>query len=123
MIDTTVFIDYFRKKNKSNSLFYDVSVHYRIATSAICYFEICAGAKEKDVEFLNTLFQKMNILSFSTAEAKKAAQLYQMLRRNNKLVEFRDLFIAATALFHDLTLVTLNQKHFTRIPGLKIYPV
>jgi tRNA(fMet)-specific endonuclease VapC len=31
-----------------------------------------------------------------------------------------DLLIAATALEHDLTLVTRNQRHFARIPGLQI---
>lgn len=32
-----------------------------------------------------------------------------------------DLLIAATALHHDLTLVTRNRKHFERIPGLDLY--
>jgi predicted nucleic acid-binding protein len=31
-----------------------------------------------------------------------------------------DVFIAATALEEDVTLVTGNVKHFERIPGLKI---
>jgi predicted nucleic acid-binding protein len=33
-----------------------------------------------------------------------------------------DLQIAATALLHDLELVTGNVKHFKRVPGLKISP-
>jgi predicted nucleic acid-binding protein len=31
-----------------------------------------------------------------------------------------DLFIAATCLHHDLTLLTTNRIHFQRIPGLRI---
>lgn len=31
-----------------------------------------------------------------------------------------DLFIAATALNYDLTLVTRNLKHFERVPNLKL---
>ncbi len=31
-----------------------------------------------------------------------------------------DLIIAATALTHNLTLVSNNQRHFSRIPGLKL---
>ena len=31
-----------------------------------------------------------------------------------------DLFIAATALAHDLTLCSQNRKHFERVPGLKL---
>ena len=32
-----------------------------------------------------------------------------------------DLLIGATAIEHDLTLVTRNLSHFERIEGLKIY--
>ncbi len=33
-----------------------------------------------------------------------------------------DVVIAATALAHDLTLVTRNRRHFDRIAGLAILP-
>jgi len=33
-----------------------------------------------------------------------------------------DILIAATALHHDLTLVTRNRRHFERIPNLALYP-
>ncbi len=38
------------------------------------------------------------------------------------LIPDADLFIAATALHHDLTLVTRNLKHFERVPGIRLYP-
>jgi tRNA(fMet)-specific endonuclease VapC len=34
-----------------------------------------------------------------------------------------DLQIAATALRHELELVTGNPRHFQRVPGLKVNPV
>jgi predicted nucleic acid-binding protein len=43
------------------------------------------------------------------------------LRANGQLIGDADLLIAATALEHDLTLVTQNLHHFNRIPGLKLY--
>jgi tRNA(fMet)-specific endonuclease VapC len=43
-----------------------------------------------------------------------------MLRNQNKIIETKDLFIAATALSHDLPLMTLNVKHFERIEAMKI---
>jgi tRNA(fMet)-specific endonuclease VapC len=42
------------------------------------------------------------------------------LRQQGLLIPDMDLLIAATALEHDLTLVTRNQRHFARIPGLQI---
>jgi tRNA(fMet)-specific endonuclease VapC len=32
-----------------------------------------------------------------------------------------DIFIAATALHYELTVLTYNTKHFERIPHLKLY--
>ena len=43
-----------------------------------------------------------------------------MWNRGEKIPDF-DLVIAATALCHDLTLLTFNRRHFERIPGLRIY--
>src|SRR5687768_10872469 len=44
------------------------------------------------------------------------------LRQRGLPLEDPDLLIAATALHHDLTLVTRNRRHFDRIPGLKLHP-
>jgi predicted nucleic acid-binding protein len=42
------------------------------------------------------------------------------LRQQGLLIPDMDLLIAATALEHDLTLVTRNQRHFVRLPGLQM---
>lgn len=47
------------------------------------------------------------------------AELRATLRRQGQLIPDIDLFIAATALAHDLPLVTRNVRHFNRIPGLR----
>jgi predicted nucleic acid-binding protein len=43
------------------------------------------------------------------------------LRRRGQLIPDFDLLIAATALHHDLTVLTFNWRHFQRIPDLKLY--
>jgi predicted nucleic acid-binding protein len=42
------------------------------------------------------------------------------LRRAGRLISDMDLLIAATALRHDLTLLTNNRRHFERVDGLTI---
>jgi tRNA(fMet)-specific endonuclease VapC len=42
------------------------------------------------------------------------------LRRAGRLIPDLDLLIAATAVHHDLTLMTPNLRHFARIPELRI---
>ena len=43
------------------------------------------------------------------------------LRNTGLLIPDFDLAIAATALEHDLTLITHNRRHFGRIDGLRLY--
>jgi tRNA(fMet)-specific endonuclease VapC len=51
----------------------------------------------------------------------KASEVYIHLKKMNKLVDIRDLFIAVSAIIHNLPISTLNYKHFQRIPDLKIF--
>jgi len=52
--------------------------------------------------------------------AVKAAQIYHSLKSNNQLIEFRDIFIAATCVVNDQPIVMLNKKHFQRIREIKL---
>jgi tRNA(fMet)-specific endonuclease VapC len=45
---------------------------------------------------------------------------FNELRRQKIRIGTRDLRIAATALVHNLTLVTRNHKDFSRVPALRI---
>ena len=44
------------------------------------------------------------------------------LRRTGRLIPDLDLLIAATAVHHEFVLLTRNVRHFSRIPGLPLYP-
>jgi tRNA(fMet)-specific endonuclease VapC len=44
------------------------------------------------------------------------------LRRRGQLIPDLDLLIAATAVHHDLILLTRNRRHFSRIAQLRLYP-
>ncbi len=43
------------------------------------------------------------------------------LRRSGRLIPDLDLLIAATAVHHDVILLTRNLRHFARIPDLRLY--
>jgi tRNA(fMet)-specific endonuclease VapC len=57
---------------------------------------------------------------FFSSLLERAAELYAELRARGQLIEDADLLIAAVALVHDMTLVTHNTAHFTRITGLQV---
>lgn len=52
---------------------------------------------------------------------ERFAETRALLRRRGQGLADFDLLIAATALRHDLTLMTFNFRHFERVPGLKLY--
>jgi predicted nucleic acid-binding protein len=58
-------------------------------------------------------------LPVTEAIADRAGRLIYSLARNGVQLSFPDALIAATALEHDLTLVTTNARHFA-IAGLKV---
>jgi len=121
LIDTSILIDYLRKKNKRGSQLYKIVGSYHLFVSAVTLFELFAGAKdEQKLSDVNYVLEYVEILPFTEDTAKTAGEIYLKLREQNKIIETKDLFIGATALSHDLPVMTLNRKHFERIEALKI---
>ncbi len=122
MIDTSIIIDYLRKKNKKKSQFYKSVGNYTLFVSTITLFELFAGAKdERKRQDIDNIMEYVKILPFTKNTAKKSGEIHQSLKNKNKLIEIKDLFIAATALSHNLPLMTLNVKHFDRIEDLNVW--
>lgn len=68
------------------------------------------------IRFLNTL----PVLTPDLASARLFGEVKSRLTSDGRIVADADLFIAAIALSHGATLVTGNQRHYERIPGLSI---
>jgi len=54
-------------------------------------------------------------IDFDDEIAMVAASMFRKLKRNNQIIDYRDIFIAATAKVHRLTIATLNINNFDRI--------
>jgi len=61
-----------------------------------------------------------DVLPLNRAIMKRFAQIRGQLRRDGNLIGDMDILIAATALHHDLVLLTRNVRHFERIPGVQL---
>lgn len=95
-----------------------------VHVSIITYYEILNGLLFKDAHAQLQRFQKFvelnQVLPVNLAVANIAAKTYAELRKNNQVIGHNDVLIGATALVHDLTLVTNNTNHFSRIEGLSL---
>ncbi|MFC3415163.1 type II toxin-antitoxin system VapC family toxin [Algoriphagus hitonicola] len=123
-LDSGVLIEYFRKKDKSKSKLFLLSQKYQIVkVSSITYYEILLGSTEKQIEFWNEFFEKVEVLSFDQKAGLIASKIYKQLKKENKLIAIADILIAAVALANELDIATLNRKHFERIDGLSLIDV
>lgn len=73
--------------------------------------------RRNDIELIT---KGIIVLPFDENVAQQAAIIYQKLRQSSKLIDFRDIFIAATCILNNTPLKTANRKHFDRIEGLQL---
>ena len=121
LVDTSILIDYYRKTDKANSVWIAlVRNGYKFAISAITKYEIYSGATQKQLDFWNNILEAIEVIAFDEASVDTAVNINASLKRKRKQIDLADLFIAATALTHGLSIATINGKHFDRIDNLTI---
>lgn len=121
LLDTSILIDHFRKKDKTKTIFVKLSqIHMQVAISTVTEFEIYIGVPENQKQLWDSFFERILILPFDSKAALAAVNIDTELKKVNKRIEISDLFIAATAISNGIDCATLNKKHFERIPNLNL---
>ncbi len=96
--------------------------------SIVTYMEAYQGVlrsphRQEAQEQFEAFVAVVPVLPFSEDIARRCAALRETLRAHGKRVRprARDLMLAATALEHDLRLVTRNTRDYADVPGLRHY--
>jgi predicted nucleic acid-binding protein len=98
-------------------------------TSAVVIGELYRGAfrspaRERHLANIRQrLLPAVTVLPFDTAVAEVYGLLSAQLEETGQSLGDADLQIAATAVYHNLELVTGNLPHFARIPQLQCNPI
>ncbi|NLI08619.1 MAG: type II toxin-antitoxin system VapC family toxin [Thermotogaceae bacterium] len=125
LLDTDILSMFFRGHSPVVSRMEEYTTdHEKVYLSIITYYEILSGLRhieatrqiEQFLEFC--LFNE--VLPITLESASIAATHYAYLRGLGTPLDDMDLLIAGIAIENDMTLVTHNMKHFSRIPGLKL---
>jgi len=125
LIDTDILSYYLKgdpnvRKNFEKYLeYYDL-----IEISLITYYEITSGLLAKNAFKQLSIFEEFVseniIIPLSEKSVRISAEIYSTLRQSGTIIDDIDLLIAGVAIENEMTLVTNNDSHFSRIPGLRI---
>lgn len=97
----------------------------QLAMSAITFAELMNGAKksqhvEANLEKLNALSELLDIRPFDKQAAIYYGDVRSSLEKRGETIGGNDLLIAAHALSLGWTLVSNNEREFSRVDGLNI---
>ena len=124
LLDTSVIIAYLRRR--PGVVEYITSLEGELSTSFVCVAELYEGVyKSLNSESAESGIQVFcsglsDIFSLDFEIAKTFGRIKTTLQSIGQVIDDLDILIATTALTRDKILITLNIKHFSRIPGLKI---
>lgn len=80
-----------------------------------------SGARDRHVDNIeNRVLPAVTVLLFDVGTAAVYGRVRAELEASGLRLDDLDLQIAATAIRHDLELVTGNLQHFERVPGLRV---
>ena len=110
----TIVQDNFNKKSKAAK-----------AISVISYGELIFGAKnskqvDENLAIIFRIGEIFPIIDITRSVMETFGEIKARLINNGITIPDMDLLIGSTALTINYTIVTNNEKHFSKIPGLKI---
>jgi tRNA(fMet)-specific endonuclease VapC len=127
LIDTSILVDTERRGERLEQ----AVGHQERAISVITASELLHGVHRAGDEsirvrrqvFVEHVLAALDPLPITTRVARSHARLWAHLEQAGLVIAAHDLWIAATALAHGMSLATGNTRHFERVPGLSVVAV
>jgi tRNA(fMet)-specific endonuclease VapC len=124
LIDTDWVIDHFNGVTQVTLRLKELQPR-GLGLSVVSAAELWEGAyfsrdAKRSQETLEGFLSGVDILGLDEEICQRFGQLRGAMRKRGQTIGDFDLLIAATALRHNLTLLTNNRKHFEIIAGLQI---
>jgi predicted nucleic acid-binding protein len=119
LVDTSVWIDFFRKKEPAYSEVSRLIDDDRICCTGIILGELMQGAaSEKEHKILGDFLHVYEFINESPSIWKKAGELSCRLRKHGKTIPLSDCLISILSLDAGVSIYTFD-KHFKTIKGVE----
>ena len=124
-LDTDFLIAVLRGQPEARQKMRELDSEGRHATTTVNCFELFYGAymsreKRSNVERVETLLQRLDVLAFELEASQRAGETLAALSAKGEAVDFRDAMVAAVSESKNLPLVSRNRQHFSRFKDLKL---
>lgn len=120
-IDSSALIAYLRNREPGATAVERAVQTTLCFVAAITVYELIFGlARSGQPIGEDELLGAMTILPMDEAVARRAAFLHNSLLKSGQDIGIKDVLVAASCLTHQIPLLTLNDRHFVRVPGLDV---
>lgn len=125
ILDTTFLIDVMNSEERVADLVADLDASGTSMVTTTSVMELWEGihrvdSTENERERVEELLTDLREAPFDRDCAMKAGEINANLASDGRPIDVEDVMIAATALVHDVPVVTRNVSHFERIDGLEV---
>lgn len=124
VLETSFVIDLERERRRGlrgpAHQFLEAHADQRLCLTITVAGELAAGAAPGERSHWEQLLGRFQILTIDLGVCWAYGRAFRYLSDNGLLIGANDLWIAATALANDLPVVTRNEQHYGRVPGLRV---
>ncbi len=122
LLDTDVLIDAGRDVPEAVTVLQAAEARGAMAISVITEMELVVGCRNKrELGALDQFLQRFDVMPVSAVVSERAATLMRKYRLSHGLL-IPDALIAATALIHEVPLVSKNQRDYRFMKALDLLP-
>ena len=112
LLDSNILILHLRKRSSATEFLLHWGEQNNLHISVATRTELLAGMRPHEERTTMALLNSLRNLPVSDDVADLAGRLIYRLARTGLQLSFPDALIAATAIAHDLTIITTNAVHF-----------
>ena len=123
LLDTGLLIRHLRGQKSTVQLLRALGKANRLCVSTVTRLEVKAGAHPNEQASTKKLLSRFVSFDVDVAVADKAGEIILHGKESNKPILVPDAIIAATALIHNITLVTFNARDFEGVTNLSLHPL
>ena len=124
ILETTFLVDLDREIGRGNrgpaQQFLELHAEDRLYVTSTIAGELAAGPRVEDRESWEALVSPFRVLEINRDVCWEYGRAYRYLRDNGRLIGANDLWIAATGVAYRTPVVTRNERHYRRVPGLRV---